>query len=272
MHTQAAAKSFERISQLMDELQNLLGGQSRSLSRPESSYSTRESPYPISRSNASQVIPEKLAPTTINGSIRDVSVVVKAKYFPRKPRCLMFSGGDDNDLMLTSSLDGSIQYSSMERQAVVKRVLLPSLINRDCYAEFMCAAPLLNGFIISTVDASLSMGGNSTETDPGNLPSSLVFMRNKLSGDVHHKVLTPPGSPHQKAVSALSSYRYGAPLESSFRFLTGGLDKNICIWRVDETLSKVTTQEAHRIHTSAVQTMVQTSSSPNIIWSGGADW
>ncbi|PJF18281.1 hypothetical protein PSACC_01959 [Paramicrosporidium saccamoebae] len=203
------------------------------------------------------------------GLIRDVSVAIKTKFFVRKPRCLMFAGAGHDDLMITSSLDGSVQYNSVRKQMTTRTVFLPSYLKRPCFPENMCSAPLLDGFVFSTVDASTS-NGSSVETDSSGQASSLLFLPYRHDSEPVPIVLTSANSPHQKSISTLSSL-YEPMRSNRAKLLSGGLDKTITLWELDYQAHVTSTKEVHRYHTSAVQAITQVAASPEILWSGGAD-
>jgi WD40 repeat protein len=203
------------------------------------------------------------------GLIRDVSVAIKTKFFSRKPRCLMFAGAGHSDLMITSSLDGSVQYNSVRKQMTTRTVFLPSYLKRTCYPDTMCSAPLLDGFVFSTADTGASNSVN-VESDSSNQASSLVFLPYRYDSEPVPVVLTSTSSPHEKSISTLSSLH--EPVRSSrAKLLSGGLDKSIVLWELDYQACVIGAREVHRCHTSGVQAITQVAASPEILWSGGAD-
>ena len=267
MHATAAAKSLDRISSLMNELSSLLEGE-----RVEALPTLKGPRLPAQHDQNiySENSNRFTAPEKLRGTITDVSATVKAKFFSRKPRCLMFPGNGHDDLMITSSLDGGIQYCSMKSQATKRNVYLPAHLGRPCFAEVMCSAGPLDGFLVSTVDANT---GNGSETESVSSASSVLFLPYAPSGEARPTLIAdPPKHPHQKGISALSPLCEATAVTQSFRFLTGSLDKTVAIWDIDSELRVNSVRELHRCHTSAVQSIVQTSSAPHILWTGGVDW
>lgn len=286
-HTRAAAEHASRIEAIAAELaeqavslsqrkthQNLkMETLEMSTSRPtpastptpmhtsvlSNSYPTA----PLESSNSNSNFPYQ--PTScLNSSF---SITSKVKFFPRKPRCLLLGDDRDPDLIITSSLDGSVQWLWGKELLNNCTLFLPTLVNRPCFAEDMCLVPCLNGALLTTVDAML--GG--TAEDPGNSSSSVIFL------PLAHKdskakpaVLSDQTHPHQKAISVIQNFEMAS--DSDVRFLTGGLDKSVSLWRIEDNLQVVSIQQVHRSHTSAVQALAQLNGSPGELWSGGADW
>lgn len=266
MHTNAAVKSFERINSLVSELTNLLA-------------QTSDDMFPPAPPGTSLVA----SPSELEGShsdlnyhegIKDVSVTVRSRFFNRKPRCLSFPGLRlHEDLLVTSSLDGIIQYCSMKSRTVTRSFHLPSLLSRSCHAEDMCAIDEANGFLLSTVDISPAGGQRGIESDLTNSPSSIIFLPYMNGEAISPKMVdTPPGNPHQKAISTIVKLEgVNTGLDGQIKFLTGGLDKNVALWSLDKKQSVTSVHEVHKGHTSAVQAITQVRAKPDIIWTGGAD-
>ena len=274
MHSEAASRSFDRIGLLTQQLSDLIEEASH---EPLPKISDLMSiPYPtikrhaIHEDSSLKPVPSKHVNAHPNGhqsgSIGHASATVKAKYFPRKPRCLMFAEGEHNDLMITSSLDGTIQYTSMKSQSVVSNYFIPAIMQKSCYAETICAASSLNGVIVSTTDAYNS----SALDEPGSSPSSLLFLHYDPAKDSRPILLQPASSPHQRSIGAMCSL-FDRTGSASFRFATGGVDKNIAIWELDYMSRVKNVSELHRSHTAAIQALGQSVFDQDIIWSGGAD-
>lgn len=271
MHASAAAKSLDRISNLMNELTGLLEGER--IEGLPALKELRKLPTQHDRniySGSSGEFTAQAAPEKLRGTIIDVSATVKAKFFSRKPRCLMFPGSGHGDLMITSSLDGGVQYCSMKSQSTKRNVYLPAHLGRSCFAEAICPAGPLNGFLVSTVDATTASG---SEAESASSASSVLFLPYVPNGEARPTLITDSSNyPHQKSISALSPLCETTVTAESFRFLTGSLDKTVAIWDIDSKLHVNSVRELHRCHTSAVQSIVQTCSAPHIIWTGGVDW
>lgn len=193
--------------------------------------------------------------------------LIKIRYFPRKPHCLILKRTGTRHLghFFSSSLDGSIQLSTYERRSVKKSIHLPSFTNNACHAESMCIIPELECLIISTI-INETDGLNQTR-----LSSSLLRIDLEgLEGDTEIKVVSEDARPHRKAISSL----YAPDMfDKSRHFFSGGLDKNIVRWHPREQPTRqFQPQELHCLHTSAVHALAQIPNSQQVIWSGGADW
>lgn len=281
MHSEAASKSLDRIGSLAHQLSRLIEEAAhesppkiQDVLSPPSCASTRSlalrapsPPAPPSNSSAHPNASLNVVSASSFGSIVHVSATVKSRYFPRKPRCLAFAGEGSRDLMITSSLDGSIQYTSMSNQAVVRSVFIPSVMQKACYAETICPAPRLGGFVVSTMDAHSTSGSDELSSSP----SSLLFLKFDVAEEGSPVALCPPGgSPHQKSIGATCPLLDGSA-RASFRFLTGGADKNVALWELDESSQVKSVVEIHRSHTAAIQALGHASHAQDVIWSGGAD-
>ena len=273
MHTSAAAKSLERINLLINELSKIIEFEgsafSCSSSRENLPSVLSNNTLALMASPSTTGIPSVQDTTTYHEAIKDVSVTVKSRFFSRKPRCLLFPGSPHDDLMITSSLEGFIQYCSMKNQSVMCTYHIPSLLGRTCHAEDMCKAPPYQGLLLSSIDMGPS--GIKNEPDPCNSPSSIVFLPFDHR-EIMPVVITSPYNPHKKAISTIESLDTSTTSASDyFVFCTGGLDKNVALWKLNSEIEVVDVQEIHRVHTSVVQAVAQTKGRGDLLWTGGAD-
>jgi len=133
-HVAAAQVCAQSIDDILSEIEVLLS--SRKEETSSSKYSSaRSSVSPNTSFSPSSSVPSSPSPKTYP------SVTVK-KFFQRKARCLLFL---PDSAMVTSSLDGAIQFSSLEHQALTKSLLIPALLERVCFVEDACYVPSKGG-------------------------------------------------------------------------------------------------------------------------------
>lgn len=223
------------------------------------------------------------------------SVKHRPRAFPRKPRCLIFNPTSPaySDMMVTSSLDGSLQIWSKSEQKIQTSLYLPSYLNKPFFVEDLCWDRRPSGILAlglcesSTAPVSDEQIGQSGRSD--RQMAFLVF--NNRDPFASPKFISTPLAPHERSVSVVESWSSSKHSSNSSCFLTGGLDKAVYSWKISFENDKIddsnnnnnhnknnnndsdpviSVKELHRRHTSSVQAICFDWNKSDI-WSGGTD-
>lgn len=270
MHTNAAKIASEQMISLQKEIRSII---QKSSTQGKSVASIQSSPG----------LKADYRPQKVEEGIKSIQLLTnvvpthKSRFLPRKPRSLLFSKQLD-DWMMTSTLDGSLQTWSLGRKAIEGTSLhLPSLFNETCYAEDLCMNQRGSQIAIVLGEPSTAAAGNTEGSGPILIPASsgfttkLALMNLEGSGKSQFGkpfIVKTDYNPHTKSISSIASY-YGGPSDRNF-YYTGGNDRSLVFWDIDEEGKEVKCNEVHRRHTSSIHSICQQYYS-RTVWTGGAD-
>lgn len=196
------------------------------------------------------------------------SVTSRPKIISRKPRSLIFS--KNNSYMFSTSLDGSIQSWSMSSKNVSSIIHLPSLLGQSCFAEDICFNDKENRLVIAFGEPSKQAESfQNQEKIAPNLSNRLYYLDISANNNPSGVILQPTVPIHTKGISVVEPF-YNGPSNRSI-FVTGGTDKVLALWDVDENGRGLKCIEIHRRHTSSIQAMAQQLHTKTL-WTGGSDW
>lgn len=207
------------------------------------------------------------------------SVKHRPRAFPRKPRCLIFNSSQPSysDLMLTSSLDGSVQLWSKSEQKIQSSIYIPSHLHKPFFVEDLCWDRQPTGILALGLCESANAPVND-DLNGSNLNRSdrqMAFLRfNNRDPFAAPKFISSHLAPHDRSISVVESWSSSKHPGDTSHFLTGGLDKAIFSWKVVDSGSsrdpEISVRELHRRHTSSVQAICYDWDTSDI-WSGGTD-
>lgn len=275
---ECANRSSLQIQETLEELQKLVNlnfnfesSKTKIVSNDVSTVSDNNS--------AEDSFAKKSVPSVAPSQITINSIKHRPRAFPRKPRCLSFNSSNSSfsDMMLTSSLDGSVQIWSKAEQKIQSSVYLPSVLHKPFFVGDLCWDRQPNGLLALGVCESAnapafedSNGFSSNRSDrqiaflqfnPNNPISAPIFISSNIA-------------PHERSISVIESWSSAKHNSEISYFLTGGLDRTIYSWKVCRMENSidfdVSANELHRRHTSSVQAICYDWESSDI-WSGGAD-
>lgn len=231
----------------------------------------------VASSNTTHATPNQNVGANDSDSVLDsielltnISVTSKPRFLPRKPRSLLFSKHHPQ-WMVTSTLDGSLQSWSLPKKAIeLPSLHLPSHLNESVFAEDMCMTA--RGGHLALVMAEFNSNPNeaSSGTDSFQGAKNRILLAPLVNNQISSPTIVEPSfSVHSKPISSIVAY-YDGPSDRSL-LLTGGNDRALVLWDIDETnLGKAEVREVHRRHTSGVHTICQLPQSRNV-WTGGPD-
>lgn len=138
----------------------------------------------------------------------------------KKPRSLLYNIADNtldrgmNDLMITTSLDGELQFWSASEKRKIKTIGKDHLY--DSWIDDICwATPKTLAFCPS---------------QKSNEPLKLVHINNVTETNVEGRIQTLQDSPHENGVSVIGSLDTGSQSSAysqTCSFVTGGYDKSV---------------------------------------------
>ena len=208
------------------------------------------------------------------------SVKHRPRVFPRKPRCLLFNPtqSEYSDLMITSSLDGSVQLWSKNDQKIHSSIYLPSYLHKPFFVEDICwdrkPTGLLAIGLCESANAPVSDDGNGSS--PNRSDRQFAFLKfNNREPFSAPKFIYSPLTPHDRSITVIENWSSSKHPGDVSNFLTGGLDKAIFSWKVvthgnGSRDPEISVRELHRRHTSSVQAICYDWNTTDI-WSGGTD-
>ncbi|KAI8091589.1 WD40-repeat-containing domain protein [Thamnidium elegans] len=186
----------------------------------------------------------------------------------KKPRSLLYNIADNtldrgiNDLMITTSLDGELQFWSASEKRKIKTIGKDHLY--DSWIDDICwATPKTLAFCPS---------------QKSNEPLKLVHVVSVTKTNVEGRIQTLQNSPHENGVSVIGSLdtgSYSSPNSETCSFVTGGYDKSVYLWSLhrESPDDDFTLKGTHRLnikHTSALYSLCY-DKFKNILFSGGSD-
>ncbi|ORX98168.1 WD40 repeat-like protein [Basidiobolus meristosporus CBS 931.73] len=215
--------------------------------------------------------PKEEAEYDINSEMLDVisrtRTDMRTKAFTRKPRSLIYQTvkdyeGNQMECLVTSSLDGEIQFWSPTMRKIVTRVTKQTL--KKPWAEDIC---FVHPSIVAV--ASAKKDGELLENQ-----LSFVHVLKANTSQISYRVQHSNSKPHSdRGVSAL------CPIVSNdkeFMFSTCGSDKMVHLWKYKTPQNSGEDAEqtglllAHSRHTSAVHALCY-EPEKRVLYSGGAD-
>lgn len=285
---ECANRSSLQIQETLEELHRLVNlnfetepakAKSNSLTEMASSL-TSAAPEPSIPVSVPTVTSRPIRPPVQDQSIQIKSVKHRPRAFPRKPRCLLFNSNQSSysDLMITSSLDGSVQLWSKSEQKIYSSIYLPSYLHKPFFVEDLCwdrkPTGLLAIGLCESANAPVSdepNGSNSNRSD-----RQIAFLQfNNREPFSAPKFIYSPLAPHDRSISVIENWSSSKQPGDVSNFLTGGLDKAIFSWKVVSHVNgsrdpEISVRELHRRHTSSVQAICYDWNTCDI-WSGGTD-
>lgn len=233
---------------------------------------------PVSSTASVQNLPLAVPRPVPPPDIQIISVKHRPRFFPRKPRCLLFNPTQPSyaDLMITSSLDGFVQLWSKSEQKIHSSIYLPAYLHKPFFVEDLCWDRKPTGLLA----IGLCESGHVPISEDGNGPypnrsdRQIAFLQFN-----NHKPLSVPkfiGSslaPHDRNISVIENWSSSKQSGNVSNFLTGGMDKAIFSWKIVNDGSsdpEISVRELHRRHTSSVQAICYDWNTSDI-WSGGTD-
>ncbi|KAI8986370.1 WD40-repeat-containing domain protein [Pilobolus umbonatus] len=184
--------------------------------------------------------------------------------FRKKPRSILFSNSRDNrnaslaNLMLTTSLDGDLQFWDARSRRTIKQ--LEKSILFDTWIDDLC---WLNDQTLALIPSHKTKTNSTVE---------LIHLRSVSQDNVEGETQRLLDEPHENSISAI------APVESGndrCSFVTGGSDKSVYLWGLPslDAENKFVTKKPYRLnikHTSAVYSLCF-NDFHNVLYSGGCD-
>ncbi|KAK9701869.1 hypothetical protein K7432_011518 [Basidiobolus ranarum] len=230
--------------------------------------SPSKAPY---RSNGSSLVKKDEAEYDGNSEMLDVisrtRTDMRTKAFTRKPRSLIYQvakdyEGNEMECLVTSSLDGEIQFWSPTMRKIVTRVTKQTL--KKPWAEDIC---FVHPSIVAV--ASAKKDGEFLDNQV-----SFVHLLKANTSQISYRVQHSDSKPHnERGISAL------CPIISNdkeFMFSSCGSDKMVHLWKYKTPQHEGDNAEqtglllAHSRHTSAVQALCY-EPEQSVLYSGGAD-
>lgn len=267
---ESANRSSVQIQETLEELQKLI------------SFNTdAESPRTSAKidefSGHKMPVQAQVDSKSTDSEVAILSVKHRSRVFSRKPRSLIFSSNESSfsDLMITSSLDGSVQLWSKNDKKINSNIYIPSHLGKPYFVEDMCWDRKGTGILAM----ALCESANSPAIDDVNTGRSdkqLAFLKFDPShrADFEPKFIPIRDCPHERSISVVESWTSTKLSSDASHFLTAGLDKTIFSWKVsdlsEDQVPDITVQEIHKRHTSSIHAILH-DSNRNSIWSGGAD-
>ncbi|KAF9906859.1 hypothetical protein EC991_000223 [Linnemannia zychae] len=209
-----------------------------------------------------------VAASDVVETLTNVHADIRIRTFGRKPRCMLhhvpIAGPDMEEVMVTSSLDGSIQLWDLERRRVTSTI--QKVATDMPWAEDMCWVG----------KNRLAVASAHKEGVPMRHQLMLVHVeKTKPSSSVQWTVQRLVQKPHDNSkggilcLSALTEDRSGLSLA------TAGMDKQIIRWKFTPPNSEgecLPSQQTliHNKHTSTIQGLCYTPHN-NVLFSGGCD-
>lgn len=274
---ESAGRSLSQIQATLSELQTLMAGgaishglASSGTSLTTASFNTESFGTGSLSTELPRIVPPD-SPTlgtaprnTQVASISNVSITTRLRALPRKPRglCFNFTDPEHADLMVTSSLDGSVQLWSKTRQRIHSTMHLPTQLGQSCFVEDMCW-DRHDGSVLALALCESSESAVASRCDE----CQLALLRvSRQESRYAARLVTLRQTAHERSIGVVASW---STKERACRFLTGGKDRRICSWSVSQDTADAVVNELHRQHTSSVQTICPTQD--GTVWSGGSD-
>lgn len=235
--------------------------------------------------NLPAAVPRSMPASTSKSPVQEsgiqiISVKHRPRAFPRKPRCLLFNSNQSSysDLMITSSLDGSVQIWSKNDQKIHSSIYLPSYLHKPFFVEDLCwdrkPTGLLAIGLCESANAPVNDDGNGSS--PNRSDRQFAFLKfDNREPFAAPKFIYSPLTPHDRNITVIENWSSSKHPGDVSNFLTGGLDKAIFSWKVvtygnGSRDPEISVRELHRRHTSSVQAICYDWNSSDI-WSGGTD-
>ncbi|KAF9357651.1 hypothetical protein BGX34_009280 [Mortierella sp. NVP85] len=214
-----------------------------------------------------------IASSDVIETMTNIHADVRNKAFVRKPRnmvlCSPIAGSDMEDVMITGSLDGSIDLWDLENRRVMSTISRSEL--DQPWSEDMC-------WVGKNV---LAVASAHKEGVPLNHQLTLVHVEKRWTTraalgqpgyTVSCKLQTLAPMPHDvKGIMCIGSMTEGT---DGISMATAGMDKQIVHWRFASNsngfCSPIQQQRIHSKHTSSVQTLCY-APQKNVLFSGGSD-
>jgi hypothetical protein len=245
-----------------------------------SSLSTSESVDNLPAAIVKSIPASTPKPIVQEEGVQIKSVKHRPRAFPRKPRCLLFNSNQSSysDLMITSSLDGSVQLWSKNDQKIHSSIYLPSYLHKPFFVEDLCwdrkPTGLLAIGLCESANAPVNDDGNGSSPNRSDRQFAFLKFDNRDPFSAP-KFIYSPLTPHDRSITVIENWSSQKHPGDVSNFLTGGLDKAIFSWKVvshgnGSRDPEITVRELHRRHTSSVQAICYDWNTTDI-WSGGTD-
>lgn len=285
---ECANRSSLQIQETLEELHKLVN-MNFDLEPSKSKINTLNEISSLSTSasveNLSTAVPRSLPASSSKPPVQEQGIQIKSvkhrpRAFPRKPRCLLFNSTQNSysDLMITSSLDGSVQLWSKNDQKIHSSIYLPSYLHKPFFVEDLCwdrkPTGLLAIGLCESANAPVNDDGNGSS--PNRSDRQFAFLKfNNREPFAAPKFIYSPLTPHDRNITVIENWSSSKHPGDVSNFLTGGLDKAIFSWKVvtygnGSRDPEISVRELHRRHTSSVQAICYDWNSSDI-WSGGTD-
>ncbi|KAG0305444.1 hypothetical protein BGZ97_001112 [Linnemannia gamsii] len=201
-------------------------------------------------------------------TLTNVHADIRNKTFGRKPRCMLhhvpIAGPDMEEVMVTSALDGTIQFWDLERRRVTSSI--PKAPTNMPWAEDMCWVG----------KNTLAVASAHKEGVP--MPHQLMLVhvgKTKPSSPVTWTIQSLDQKPHDTSKGGILCLTAMIEDRSGISMATAGLDKQIVRWKFTPPNSDgdcVPSQQTliHNKHTSTIQGLCY-APHKNVLFSGGCD-
>ncbi|KAG0365054.1 hypothetical protein BGZ54_006923 [Gamsiella multidivaricata] len=243
--------------------------ESHSSSRPPSSTSIRLASHDGRTTIASSNVVETL--TNINADVRP-------KVFRRKARNMVtytpIAGADMKEVLVTSSLEGTIDFWDLADREVITSIPQSSL--NQPWSEVICWVGK-NVLAVASAHSNKHPLNHQLALVHVNKPRTRSALGHARAGFTW-KVQTLKEMPHNAISVHMSGIGCIAPVSddtNEMLFATGGMDKQIFAWRFshknnDDECVPISQQVIHSKHTSSIQALCY-SPHNHTLYSGGAD-
>ena len=288
---ECANRSSLQIQETLEELHRLVNlnfdtEPSKAKNTNLNDISTLHNAAPIQNNTSAGVAAPRTVPlSTPRPPAQDQGINIKSvkhrpRAFPRKPRCLLFNSTQPtySDLMMTSSLDGSVQIWSKNEQKIYSSIYLPSYLHKPFFVEDLCwdrkPTGLLAIGLCESANAPVNDDANGSNSNRSDRQFAFLQFNNR-EPFAAPKFIYSPLAPHERSITVIENWSSSKQPGDISNFLTGGLDKAIFSWKVvshgnGSRDPEITVRELHRRHTSSVQAICYDWNTSDI-WSGGTD-
>ncbi|KAF9933207.1 hypothetical protein FBU30_006148 [Linnemannia zychae] len=201
-------------------------------------------------------------------TLTNVHSDIRNKTFGRKPRCMLhhvsIAGPDMEEVMVTSSLDGSIQFWDLEKRRITSTI--PKGPLNMPWAEDMC-------WISRN---TLAVASAHKEGVPMPHQLTLVHVQKaKSNSSINWTIQSLDQKPHDTSKGGIVCLSALTADRSGFSLATAAMDKQIVRWKFTPPNSDgdcIPSQQTliHNKHTSTIQGLCYTPHN-NILFSGGSD-
>ncbi|KAF9368516.1 hypothetical protein CPC16_005286, partial [Podila verticillata] len=215
---------------------------------------------------------------TVVETLTNIHQDVRSKAFQRKPRSMVvhtpIAGPELEEVMVTSSLDGNIQFWDLEARRVVTTI--PKAPLNQPWAEDMCWVGRNVLAVASATKEGVELNHQLTLIHVKNTPPQKSSLGSLNAGSsLAWTIQALEQKPHDMSKGAIMCMSAMTEDASGMSLATAGMDKQIFHWKFtpqnsDGDYVPIHQKLVHSKHTSTIQALSYSNRS-NVLYSGGSD-